>query len=63
MPFLKQVEEAQRERKRLRLEAVNLARVNGALRECRICCEEEILESDLIYCPMGHGVCKTCVGQ
>ena len=45
----------------MRLDAVEQARKNGTLIDCPICCEDELVELDLIHCPMGHGICRNCV--
>lgn len=44
----------------MRKEAVEMARANNELLECPICCEDELVELDLIECPMGHTVCRNC---
>ncbi|KZS15070.1 Uncharacterized protein APZ42_019613 [Daphnia magna] len=48
-------------KEQMRKDAVGIARANGSLLDCPICCEDELIDLDLIYCPVGHGVCRNCV--
>lgn len=48
-------------KEKLRLDAVQAARTRGALLDCPICCEDELVELDMIRCPNGHATCRQCV--
>ncbi|XP_057365982.1 E3 ubiquitin-protein ligase RNF216-like [Daphnia carinata] len=50
-------------KEQMRKDAVVIARANGTLLDCPICCEDELTYLDLIYCSMGHGVCRNCVSR
>lgn len=51
----------QKNKEKKRLDAVEAARANGTLLECPICCEDELIEIDIVRCPVGHGICRQCV--
>lgn len=48
-------------KEKTRNDAVAVAKRNGTLLDCPICCEDELIEQDMVHCPSGHGVCRTCV--
>ncbi|KAI9560010.1 hypothetical protein GHT06_014020 [Daphnia sinensis] len=48
-------------KEQMRKDAIVIARANGTLLDCPICCEDELVDLDLVYCSMGHGVCRNCV--
>jgi hypothetical protein len=50
-----------RNKEKMRKDAITLSRTTGTLLDCPICCEDELIGLDLIYCPQGHGVCRSCV--
>ncbi|EFX87807.1 hypothetical protein DAPPUDRAFT_306489 [Daphnia pulex] len=44
-----------RNKEKMRKDAITLSRTTGTLLDCPICCEDELIGLDLIYCPQGHG--------
>lgn len=59
--LLPEIELYLQNKEQMRKDAVTFSRTNGTLLDCPICCEDELIGLDLIYCPKGHGVCRSCV--
>jgi len=59
--LLPEIELYLRNKEKMRKDAITLSRTTGTLLDCPICCEDELIGLDLIYCPQGHGVCRNCV--
>jgi len=39
-------------------EQLRLARINRTLRTCACCCDEELLDDDMIHCDQHHDFCQ-----
>jgi len=59
--LLPEIDSYLRNKEEMRKDAIALSRTTGTLLDCPICCEDALIGLDLIYCPQGHGVCRSCV--
>ena len=47
----------------VRRQLIDRARQTGALVQCPICCDDELIDDDLMTCVNGHAVCRLCIAR